>query len=391
MSAAASPEYSPFAGGPPQALETWLGLIRGGKPRLVRGALLAVAVGWLPLALLTAVHGDFIGPEKANSFLLDFGIHTRFLVALPLLILAEAVCVPRLAAIARQFVDADLIAEADRHRYDSAVVSSQRLMNSRVTELALALLAYALLFPVVMATPAEEIGSWHGRLSPFAPFPAGWWVLLISAPLLLWLVLGWLWRICVWTRFLWLMNRLQLQLVPAHPDHAGGLRFVGSSLEGFAPIGFIVGVLGAGPVANQVVHHQANPLQFKAIAIGAVIIVLVLFTGPLLIFTRRLIEERHRGMLQYGALALHMGGRFELKWLRSRVRVDQGAPDMSEFTGTNALYSITANAQAVQILPLEIKSVGLLIVATLLPFVPVWLLAVPFSEIAKELGGFLLL
>ena len=46
MSAAAVPEHSPFAGGPPQALETWIGLIRGGKRRLVREALLAAAVGW---------------------------------------------------------------------------------------------------------------------------------------------------------------------------------------------------------------------------------------------------------------------------------------------------------------------------------------------------------
>ena len=101
------------------------------------------------MALLTAVHGDFIGPERANSFLPDFGIHTRFLVALPLLILAEAVCVPRLAAIARQFVDAGLVAEADRHRYDSAVISSQRLMNSRIMQLALGLLAYALTLALI--------------------------------------------------------------------------------------------------------------------------------------------------------------------------------------------------------------------------------------------------
>ena len=68
-----------------------------------------------------------------------------------LLILAEAICVPRLAAIARQFIDADLVAEADRQRYNSTVASSHRLMNSRVVELALCVLAYALAFVLIWA------------------------------------------------------------------------------------------------------------------------------------------------------------------------------------------------------------------------------------------------
>jgi hypothetical protein len=44
----------------------------------------------------------------------------------------------------------------------------------------------------------------------------------------------------------------------------------------------------------------------------------------------------------------------------------------------------------VQILPLELRSVGLLMITTFLPFVPVWLLAVPFDELFKRLSAFLL-
>jgi hypothetical protein len=63
---------------------------------------------------------------------------------------------------------------------------------------------------------------------------------------------------------------------------------------------------------------------------------------------------------------------------------------MSDFTGTNAANSIAASARAVQILPLELRSVGLLTITTFLPFVPVWLLAVPFDELFKRLSAFLL-
>jgi len=379
-----------FEGSPLQSLEAWAGSTRGGEPRLIRRALLVVAVGWLPMVLLTALHGDLVRSDAADSFLFDFGVHTRFLLAAPLLILVEAICVPRLAAIAYQFVDAGLVTEADRQRYDSADASSQRLMSSRIVAIALIVFAYALVFVAVRTAPPETIPSWHGRPIPFAASPAGWWALLISLPLLLLLQLGWLWRICVWTRFLWRMNAMALQLDPGHPDHAAGLGFVGSSLEGFLPLGFIVGMLAAGPVANQVVHHHASPLQFRSVVVTAIIISVVLCAGPLLIFLRRLIEEHHRGILQYGALAMHMGERFQPNWLRPKPRTLQGPLDMSEFTGPNALYSIASNAHAVRMLPLELRSVARLSLATFLPFVPIWLLVVPFEDLTKKITAFLL-
>jgi hypothetical protein len=263
-------------------------------------------------------------------------------------------------------------------------------MNSVVVELALFVLAYALSFVLIWAAPPETLPSWHGRSSSFAASPGGSWASFVSLPLLLLLLLGWFWRICVWTRFLWLMNRLPLQLDPAHPDRAGGLGFLGSSLEGFIPIGFIVGVIAAGPVVNQVAHHHAYPLEFRPVAYGAIVISVVLCATPLLIFVGRLIQVRHCGILQYGALAMHMSERFQPKWLRPPPRLNQGTLDMSEFTGTNALYTIAANARAVRILPLELRSVWLLSLATFLPFFPVWLLAVPFTELAKKIGASLL-
>jgi hypothetical protein len=379
-----------FAGGPAQRLEASLGLIRQGKPRVARIALLAVVFSWVPLVLLSALHGDLVRSDISNALVPDFGVHARFLLATPLLILAEALCVPRLSAVARQFLEGGLVSDADRPRYDLAVASSARLMRSRRVEIAVVVLAYALVFVSAKATPPDAVPGWHGQLSTFAPTPAGWWGLLISLPLLLLLLLGWLWRICVWTRFLWLMNRLHLQLDPSHPDHAGGLRFVGLSLEGFLPLAFVVGVIAAGPVANQVVHHHLDPMHFKSVAFGAAGIVVFVCVGPLLVFVRRLIDAHHQGMLEYSALAMHMGKRFRSTWMRPRQRVDQGTIDMSDFTGTNASYSMSANAFSIQILPVELRSVGLLIVTTFLPFVPVWLLAVPFGAVIKRLGDFLL-
>jgi hypothetical protein len=141
MSDAAAAEWLLFEGGPPRKLQTWLGLVRAGEPHVVRRALLSVAIAWLPLVILTGIRGDLLRADRANSFILDFGAHTRFLIATPLLILAESICVYRLAAIARQFVRSGLIAEADRSRYERAGSSKRRLTNSTVAEVLTLVLA----------------------------------------------------------------------------------------------------------------------------------------------------------------------------------------------------------------------------------------------------------
>jgi len=388
--AAAVPEQVPFEYAPPYRFESWLGLIRGGSPRVVRRAVLAAGIGWLPLAVLTLLHGDFMRPDHANAFILDFGAHARFLIAAPLLILAESLCAPRLAAIARHFSTAGLVAEADRPAYERAVDSTRRLLTSGAAEIAAFVLAYALVAAVIMGKSDTEIPLWHGSITGgrLAATPAGWWGLLVSLPLLLLLQLGWLWRIGLWTRFLWLMSRMKLRLIPSHPDHAGGLKFVGYSLEAFAPLAFACGVLAAGVVLNQVVHRGASPTQFRYLALGVAAFAVLLFGVPPLVFVRRLLQAHHRGVLAYGEFAGRAGCEFEHKWLVGAV--DEQTLRSPDFAPTNSLYAITGNVFAMSRIPFETRSVAILAGAALLPFVPIALLAVPVDVLLRKLGGFLI-
>jgi hypothetical protein len=157
--------------------------------------------------------------DHANAFILDLGCYARYLIALPLLVLAEAVCAPRLTAIAGQFIATGLIAEADRPAYERAVASTGRLLQSRTAEFVAFILAYALVVSVIVSKPDAAVPLWHGVIwgDRIAPTPAGWWGLLVSLPLLFLLLLGWLWRIGLWARFLWLISRTELRLVPSHP------------------------------------------------------------------------------------------------------------------------------------------------------------------------------
>jgi hypothetical protein len=386
--AVADPAYVPFEYAPPYRFESWLGLIRGGSPQVVRRALLVVAIGWLPLAVLTLLHGDLIRPDYGNAFIFDFGAHARFLVAAPLLILSESLCAPRLAAIAHHFAAGGLVAASDEPAYERAVGSTRRLLHSKAVEIVTFVLAYALIPLILIGRPDSGVPLWHGSIlrGHVHITPAGWWGLLVSLPLLLVLLLGWLWRVILWTRFLWLMSRMRLRLIPSHPDHAGGLKFVGLSVEAFVPLAFILGVLAAGPVLNQVVHGGAQPAQFKYVAVAVAALAVVLFALPPLVFARRLIQAHHRGILAYGAFGVRAGDEFERKWLVGPV--DEQTLRAPDFAPTNSLYAIIGHAFAMRRLPLEPRSIAVLAGAALLPFVPLALLSVPVDVLLSKFSGF---
>jgi len=85
---------------------------------------------WLPLLLLSAVQGQAFHGSVAVPFLLDFDVHLRFLVAMPLLIGAEIVVHRRMVPVVKQFVQRNLVPESAMARFDSAIGSALRLRNS---------------------------------------------------------------------------------------------------------------------------------------------------------------------------------------------------------------------------------------------------------------------
>jgi hypothetical protein len=131
-------------GGPPHRFQRSLGLIKQGDPKIARRAELVVLVGWVPLVALAVAQSLILRNQMAKSFLSDFAVYARSLVAAPLFILAEADCIPRLGRVARHFLDAGLVTEPDRARFAAAVTSTRRLLDSGFAELIVALLAYGL-------------------------------------------------------------------------------------------------------------------------------------------------------------------------------------------------------------------------------------------------------
>ena len=92
-----------------------------------RRILAGVLITWLPLLLLSTWEGRAWRGQVEVPFLLNAEVHTRFLLALPLLMLAELTVHLRMRRLLAQFVARDLIPEAERPRVDAAIGSAMRL------------------------------------------------------------------------------------------------------------------------------------------------------------------------------------------------------------------------------------------------------------------------
>ncbi len=255
-----------FDGGPPRRLETALRLVRPDKPKIISRAAIISIVVWVPLILLASIQSLSIGQDKLTDLLFDFAVHARYLVAVPLFVLAQSFTLSTLGNTARHFVDAGLIRDADRPRFEGIAADSRRLLNSKVVEILVVLLAYGASLILIGLISVETIPDWHLLAKPRLSFSwAGWWHVLISIPIFSILLFGWLWRLLLWSIFLWRVSRLDLHLVPAHPDLSGGRQFVGASIRAFPMLSFALGVVVAGGVANRVVHQGMHLIDFKYI------------------------------------------------------------------------------------------------------------------------------
>lgn len=372
-----------FESGPPLELQRRIGMLRDGQLHVWRRAGLVVLITWAPLLVLSLLQSAF-DAGSARSFLGDAGAHARFLFAAPLLILAESECGARLSAIIRNFHDAGLVRDEQRERFEAAVRSTRRLIDSSVAEIAVIALAILVIAAAAFSYPIGELPAWQ-RTGQTALSWGGWWHVLISLPILAILLLAWVWRFVLWALLLWRIANLDLRLVASHPDRNAGLGFLGQSLRAFSPVAMALATIAAGRSANVALQGGALPTPYLIFNVGFLVSIVVLFTAPLLVFGQPLLNLWRHATLEYGALASRVGEAFEKKWLQTRQDDNVNMLEKPDFSATTDLYGVVANVYALRLVPVDLTGVIAICIAVLLPFVPVVLLAIPMQTIWSNL------
>ncbi|MDM0105421.1 hypothetical protein QTH97_10790 [Variovorax sp. J22R24] len=370
-----SADFSLFLGGPLHQLWRRTRLSGNALEMLHRRVFWIVLFAWAPLLLLSITEGQAWGRSVDMPFLRDIETHVRLLVALPLLVAAELIVHRRMRLVTSQFLEHGLIPDAARPQFDEAVTSAMRLRNSVAAEVLLIAIVYTagLLF-TWRAQLELGVSSWHGVTSEarFRPSLAGWWLDFVSLPLFQFLLLRWYFRLFIWARFLWHVSRIDLKLVPTHPDRCAGLGFLSLVRVTFAPFLLAQGALLAGMIADRILYGGANLLDFEVELIGIVAVMVFVVLGPLLAFSIQLDAAARAGKREYGALAQRYVREFDQKWVR-------GEPPDESLLGNKDIQSLADIGHSFVVVeemrwaPFTWHTVLQLAITTLLPVLPLTL------------------
>jgi hypothetical protein len=184
------------------------------------------------------------------------------------------------------------------------------------------------------------------------------------------------------------VSRIELQLVPTHPDQFGGLGFLSNMAYAFAPLALALGAMLAGLLASRIFFLGAGLADYKSEIAILVVFNLCVVICPLLVFSTQLAQAKRAGILEYGTQSA--------RYLREGDAASPGGALADEPSAGGAddpsLASAAANygaVQAMRIMPVTRETVMQLILATLAPILPLALTMMPLADMVKTLLGVL--
>jgi hypothetical protein len=269
---------------------------------------------------------------------------------------------------------------------DLTISNLVRLSDSLLAEAVIVVLAYLNLaarlqsgIGIAQAWALNDTSTGHHVSA------AGWYYALVSL-LLYQLLLGIsLWKWLLWILFLFRLSRLDLHLVPTHPDNNGGLGFLGVSSLAIAPTIFVAAAAIGSTWRTQILMHGMHLKDFTIQAGVLLATVLVIALGPLVFFVPKLLALRHKGILQYGVLGqLHSTG-FHKKWIVNRRGHEEeflAAPEISSLIDYSSSYE---NIEKLRLFPIDRASLIAVVLAVTIPLLPVVLAEIPFVTVLKGL------
>lgn len=345
-----------------------------------RRALILAALTWLPVAIWASIQGRAIGDAVAEPLLSHFGIHVRCLVAIPLLVLAEAVSHGITTRLIPQFLRAGLVPESQRERFFEILRGVVRLRDRTMPWVILGGIAGALM--LVSPSPASE----HELIWASEPEQSGFsfgafWFVWVMRPIFTVLMLAWLWRLFLAFLLCARLARLDLALVPTHADGAGGLGFLEALPIAFSPVVLALSVVLASRWSHGVVYHGVHVAELRMPMIAFGVVVLVLFLAPLLPWQRALAAAKRRAELEYGALVAEHGRLVRRRWILRESVGDApilSAPEIGPVADTFPLYEA---ARKMRIVPLGRRSLLAVLVPAALPQVVVLAIEIPVKDL----------
>ena len=359
---------------------------------VVRRAVFFALLTWLPLVAWALYASRMLPGGVDEPLAVHFGVHVRFLLAVPALILGEAMAHRVSTRLIPYFLSSGVVPPAQRGAFVRVLGGVARLRDRTLPWVLIAVLvvAWTILQPAAVGSDAGHEAKWATSGEAGGLGFGGWWFLYVSRPIFSVLLAGWLWRLALVFVLLKRIARLDLSIVPTHPDGAGGLGFLKEMPKAFGLLAFATSAVVASRLAHDVIYHGVTVQSLQVVLTGFVVLVLAVCIAPLLALVGPLAAAKRGALLDYGALVGEHGRLVRRRWILGEKPADDAllqAPEIGPVADTLAVYEAVRRMKPV---PFGRSTLLGIAVPTLIPILVLLSTQVPIKEVLKKIVGALL-
>jgi len=373
-------------------LQRRVGLIPGQGLGTARRAVFFALLTWLPI-VVWAAYMNRIWPGTVDDPLLrHYGVHVRFLLAVPLLILGEGTMHKLSTTLIPYFLTSGLVKATQKQDFVNIIQDITRLRNRTLPWVVIAVLivAWAVLEPVDAGSELAHELNWALIGGPGNFGFGGWWFMYVSRPIFNALLAAWLWRLVLVFLLMKRIARLDLAIVPTHPDGAGGLGFLERFPKAFSLFAFAVSAVLASRLAHTVVYHGVNVQSLKGLFVVFMVVLIGICLAPLLAFIGSLATAKRRALLEYGILVGEHGRLVRRRWILGETVADDPVLQAPELGPVADILTLYEAVKKMHVMPIGKSSVLAIAFPALIPIALLFSIQMPIKDLLMKLVGTLL-
>jgi len=345
-----------------------------------------LAISYVPVLLITILEGTFY-KGVTISFVRDFALQFRFLIAVPMLVFSRPV-IQEATTKTCEYIHNVLLDKEENERVFLPAISRIREFNASWKSMSLVLFLVMVSTAGIYYFSVHEpglvaISGWYGKVSDgvFYDSKAFLWFNIVSMLIFRFLLLRWFMSYCSWIWLLVKVSGCHLKLTPHHGDKACGLNMLVYPQTRFNIFFVAMAITSSGMIINDIIYRGA---VFESVIpqIAAIIgISFLMLLGPYLFFVSKLFAAKKQIHIAMSKKSQQLSEDYEREWIETHVTgSNEEKPDPSVMIDFFSTFEI---AEKIRPFAFNLQDLIVLAVPIALSFLPTLLTRMSIKEILE--------